>query len=78
MTLGLCSYREQERHKQARARGQWQCGYCDKLFRTEQHLDTHMGNRHADKMPAEVGGQFRQSAQHLDAACRLRTPRFWS
>lgn len=40
-----------EQSKSKRRRGQWQCGICGKLFRTEEHLDQHLQNRHGDLSP---------------------------
>lgn len=47
-------YRDQEDHKHKVRTGYWKCGYCSKLFRTEEYLDKHMGNRHANMTDGSV------------------------
>lgn len=44
-------YLEQEKHKERVRRTQWKSLYSEKVFRTEWHVDKHMDNRHADKIP---------------------------
>eukprot|EP00243_Klebsormidium_subtile_P008972 TRINITY_DN4372_c0_g2_i1.p1 TRINITY_DN4372_c0_g2~~TRINITY_DN4372_c0_g2_i1.p1 ORF type:complete len:272 (-),score=24.49 TRINITY_DN4372_c0_g2_i1:240-1055(-) len=36
----------QEEEKVEQENGLWQCRICRKMFREEQHIDKHMGNRH--------------------------------
>ena len=43
-------YRDQELHKNVKAKSECQCQYCGKSFRTEFYLDKHMHHKHPDKL----------------------------
>lgn len=43
-------FREQEGKMEELRPMQWQCGYCKKVFRTQNYLDNHFDNRHSDKL----------------------------
>jgi len=43
---------DHEQHKRRKSRGQHQCTYCNKIFRTEDYLDQHMQRKHLHLVPA--------------------------
>eukprot|EP00249_Psilotum_nudum_P009752 c22131_g1_i2 orf=937-1539(-) len=43
-------FRKQEMDKEHLAANQWQCIYCNKVFRSEKFLDQHFDNRHHDML----------------------------
>jgi hypothetical protein len=45
----------QEAAKEAQAQGLWRCRLCGKQFISEEHLDRHLGSRHADLEMHNVG-----------------------
>ena len=74
-------YAVQEAGKRMRRRGQWQCAHCGKLFRTEEHLDKHLGNRHSDLIPegahvclADLCDVLHCDAVEVGAEAMLRAP----
>ncbi|CAK8565616.1 unnamed protein product [Lathyrus sativus] len=38
-------YKDQEQHKSRINTNEWQCGYCEKTFYKEKHIDQHSDNR---------------------------------
>ncbi len=43
-------FREQEEKIERLHPMQWQCGYCKKVFRAQNFLDTHFDNRHSSML----------------------------
>ncbi|CAK9214698.1 unnamed protein product [Sphagnum troendelagicum] len=43
-------FREQEEKIERLHPMQWQCGYCKKVFRSQNFLDTHFDNRHSSML----------------------------
>jgi len=41
-------YIDIEKHHHISNSGDWQCGYCNKLFRSSKYLDRHMLNKHKE------------------------------
>ncbi|XP_002985753.2 uncharacterized protein LOC9640107 [Selaginella moellendorffii] len=44
------AFREQEREKQFYHIHDWRCGYCHKIFESEEYLDLHFDNRHSETL----------------------------
>ncbi|XP_057829372.1 uncharacterized protein LOC131040453 isoform X3 [Cryptomeria japonica] len=70
-------FREQELHKDHLRVNEWQCGFCQKIFLSENYLEQHFDNRHQNLLNISRGNCLADmcGALHCDVMDKSKPPK---